>query len=341
MPGKLPCYEEHGSRFQADTCLPVAQAAAAGRLHHVALVHGHYPGNKLPREALPGLKSVGYWDCDQPQDWGLDWHRNEGIELTFLEGGQMAFAADNATYELGPGDLTITRPWQQHRLGDPHLPANRLYWMILDVGVRRPHQPWRWPDWMLLTPADRNELTDMLRHNEQPVWHATSEIHQCFKRIGRAVETDENGSRVSSVAIYLNELLVLLLDMFRNVHLSLDKSLSSSQRSVKLFWDELCADREALRSEWTVAAMARRCGLGMTQFIHQTKRLMNVTPLHYLNHCRLQEAARLLREEPTLNVTEVALSCGFSCGQYFATLFHRKFGQTPSAYRRPEGAGEK
>ena len=89
-----PIYKEHGQTYAADTCVPLVQAAKAGQVRHQALVCGHYPGQKLPRGALPGVKTVGFWDADHPQDWGLDWHRNEGIELTFLETGRLAYSVD-------------------------------------------------------------------------------------------------------------------------------------------------------------------------------------------------------------------------------------------------------
>ena len=53
--------------------------------------------------------------------WGLDWHRNEGIEFTWLEQGTLPFATDDVETVLRPGDLTITRPWQRHRVGAPHV----------------------------------------------------------------------------------------------------------------------------------------------------------------------------------------------------------------------------
>ncbi len=28
------------------------------------------------------VRTVGYWNAKHDQGWGLDWHRNEGIELT-------------------------------------------------------------------------------------------------------------------------------------------------------------------------------------------------------------------------------------------------------------------
>jgi AraC family L-rhamnose operon regulatory protein RhaS len=334
----IPLYQEDGSTYRADTCGPVRTAVAAGRLEHQALVRGQYPGQRLPRGVLPGVKTVGWWDAGEPQVWGLDWHRNEGIELTWLERGGIGFAVDRTACRLRPDDLTITRPWQLHRVGDPHVGAGRLHWLILDVGVRRQHQPWRWPPWVVLTRPDLHELTNCLRLNEQPVWHATPEVGHCFQRIATAVDADREGSSGSLLAALLNELLVLVLDMFRHRRVTLDESLASSQRTVELFWADVREHQEHLASEWTVGLMARRCGLGVTQFIYLTKRLFNMTPVQYLSVCRLEAAQAMLRSQPAVSVGAVAAACGFASSRYFATLFGRHFHCTPSALR--DGASE-
>jgi AraC-like DNA-binding protein len=329
----IPIYQEQRRTYEADTCQPVADAVEAGQLRHVALVRGHYPGRRLPRNALPGVKVVGFWDADHRQDWGLDWHRNEGIELTFLESGGLGFAVEGQEFQLKAGDLTFTRPWQQHRVGDPHLAAGRLHFLILDVGVRRPHQTWRWPSWIVLTASDLRQLTEFLRHNEQPVWRATPEVARCFSRIAAAAEADCDGSSVSSLAVGINQLFLSVLEMFRRQDVCLDESLSSTRRTVDLFWADLCQSLDHLSLEWTVRGMARRCGMGATNFIHHSKQLFNMTPMQYLNHCRLTAAARLLKEQPDRSITDIALACGFASSQYFATLFRRSFGATPRAFR--------
>jgi AraC family L-rhamnose operon regulatory protein RhaS len=308
-------------------------AVAAKRLQLAAMARGQYPGCRLPPKVLPGVRSVGFWDADHPQDWGLDWHGNEGIELTFLESGSLGFAVAQEQFQLRAGDLTFTRPWQQHCVGNPHVGAGRLHFLILDVGVRRPHQNWRWPPWIVLAGDDLRQLTDILRHNEQPVWRATVEVARCFGRIGAAVEEDREGSSISMLAVQINQLLLSVLGMFRRQKISLDPSLSSSRRTVELFWADLCENQEHLALEWTVRAMARRCGMGVTSFISQTKQLFNMTPIQYLNHCRLVAASKLLAGQPDQGVTQIALACGFASGQYFATLFRRHMGVTPKAFR--------
>lgn len=287
----------------------------------------------MPGGTLSGVKTVGHWDTGEDQDWGLSWHRNEGIELTFLETGSLGFAVDGREYDLQPDDLTITRPWQRHWVGRPHLTAGRLHWLIVDVGVRRPNQDWKWPHWFVLSEPGQNQLTDLLRHNGQPVWRATPEIRRCFQAIAQAVQEGPKGGGVSRLAVRLNDLFILILEMLRAKRVRLDQSLSSTHRTVHLFLADLREHPGHLALEWSVQKMAESCGLGVTQFIHHVKALTNMTPVHYLNRYRLDLAARLLRTDLRVGITAVALTCGFSSSQYFATTFARKFDCSPREYR--------
>ena len=68
----------------ADRCLPLVQAVEQGEVRLEALARRGYPGRPMPDRMLPEVSTVGYWDAPREQSWGLDWHRNEGIELTYL-----------------------------------------------------------------------------------------------------------------------------------------------------------------------------------------------------------------------------------------------------------------
>jgi AraC family L-rhamnose operon regulatory protein RhaS len=122
--------------YLPDTCEPLKQAARNGRVQLVAMGQGSYPGLPLDNQDLLAVRSFGYWDAPQAQTWGLGWHRNEGIEFSMLARGSLTFSVDESNYHLRSRHLTITRPWQTHKVGDPHIGASRLYWLILDVGVR-------------------------------------------------------------------------------------------------------------------------------------------------------------------------------------------------------------
>ncbi len=329
----VPIYSTPAGVFQADVCRPLVEAVERSEVELRALVHGHYPGCKLPPRSLPGVKTVGHWDAAGAQSWGLPWHRNEGIEITFLESGRVAFAVDGREITLSPGSLAITRPWQTHRVGNPRIGPGKLHWLILDVGVRRPNQDWKWPSWCMLSQADLKELETALRQTEQPVWTASGDLRRCFQKISNAVQTSSPHSPISELGVHINELLLLLLTLFRKHRPALNKSLTSTERTVELFLADLRDHPEHLSLEWTVEEMAQSCGLGVTRFIHLVKQITNFTPLRYLNDCRLSHAAKLLRSASAPSVTGVAQDCGFSSSQYFATVFRRRFGCAPSDFR--------
>lgn len=319
-------FREHGHLHRADTCRPLVEAVNGGAVRLEALARGSYPGRRLPARALPGVRSVGFWDARGPQHWGLPLHRNEGIELTFLESGRMPLRVDNRAAVMQPDQLLITRPWQPHQLGNPRISTGRLVWLILDVGIRHPHQRWHWPEWLVLTPGDLAALTRYLRGNEQPLWTAPPEMRHCFQAICQAVQENH----VSKIAVTVNELFLQLLELFRGRRVPVRAALTSRRRSVELFLKELESN---VAEPWTLEAMAERCDMGPTSFVHHCKKVTSMTPMQHLTHLRVQAAARALHKEATRSVTDIALDCGFSSSQYFANVFHRQIGCTPRDYR--------
>ncbi|WP_052882334.1 AraC family transcriptional regulator [Kiritimatiella glycovorans] len=328
--GEVPSYHAGRRTYHADTCAPMAEAARGGEIHMEALARGTYPGRRLRSGDLEGLRSVGFWDAARPQSWGLPWHRNEGIEITLQETGGTAFRVGRARRNLEPGDMAITRPWQAHCLGDPAVGPGRLYWLILDVGVRQPHQAWHWPDWLVMAGPDLRELTRYLRQNEEPVRKASVEMRRCFSKLGDTVSGAGGESTVSRAAIYVNELLLLLLESLRESRLRLSPSLSHASRSTKMFLERLAEDPA---EPWTLETMAAHCGLGVTRFTHYCREITNQTPMQYLNHLRIERARNLLRAAPDRSITEIAMACGFSTSQYFATVFRRCVGVSPKSFR--------
>jgi signal transduction histidine kinase/DNA-binding response OmpR family regulator len=70
----------------------------------------------------------------------------------------------------------------------------------------------------------------------------------------------------------------------------------------------------------------------LTRCFHQE---MGIPPIAYLNRYRVRRACALL-EGGGMSITDVAMSTGFSDSAYFARVFQRETGVTPSAYRRGE-----
>lgn len=332
-PAPPPVFRAAGKVYRVDSCRPQVEAMRAGKIEYHALSNGAYPGAPLPRGALPGVACLGYWDAIGPQDWGLDLHRNEGVEIALMETGGMPFVLEGARHHLRAGDLTVTRPWQLHGHGHPLIGPGRIHWVILDVGVRRPNEEWRWPAWVVLSQADRAELASRLRRNGRPLLKASDDLQEDFRAIARVLAARPPAACLTPVAVHLNALLYHLLEALRAERDPPGGDINPAEQTVALFLADLERNPGSLAEDWTLESMAAECGLKPTAFAKYCRLLKNTSPLRHLGRLRLDVAATLLRSHPALTITDIAFRAGFHSSQYFATQFHRRFHATPKAYR--------
>jgi len=175
------------------------------------------------------------------------------------------------------------------------------------------------------------DLTDMLRHNEQPVWPGNQEVGRCFAEIGRLVESPARAVALASrLTVLVNELFVCVLEMFRDRRITRRPELATTERSVALFLEEL---KRSPQEPWSLDSMAAVVGIHRTRFVHYCRKLTNTTPAIYLNRLRVNRAQEAMRNDPDRSLTDIAYDCGFATSQYFATVFRNLAGCSPSDFR--------
>lgn len=82
----------------------------------------------------------------------------------------------------------------------------------------------------------------------------------------------------------------------------------------------------------SLATVARLCGLSPFQFSRAFKKIRGITFRDFVLEFRIERAARGLRS-PDASVTDVAFGAGFNDLSYFARMFRRRFGVSPSHFR--------
>jgi len=298
-----------------------------------ARVRGQYPGTPLADGQLPNLRTIGYWDAVGPQSWGLPMHRNEGVEICYLLSGKTAFATDEQEVLLRPGDITITRPWQSHRLGNPAIGPCRLFWVILDVETGRGRTPWQFPDWIGPDLDSRRELLRIIRANPRCHLHDEGNLlkHHLQSTCQRL---DEPGPlETAHLAGTVNHLLLTVANILSSGADVSRHDPHGYDRTVRGFFDGLEANRDVAAEAWTVSTMAHACRVGVTYLNAACRELFNTTPSSHLCRIRLGHAAAMLRETPERTVTEIAFTCGFNSSQHFATRFRTQYRMTPGEFR--------
>lgn len=328
-------FRQPGSLLYADNCRALQEAAARGETRLVAWTRGGYPGRPLDGR-LPGVCTIGFWDAPAPQRWGLARHCNEGIKFAYLAQGTLTLEVDGVAHRLSAGDAFVIRPWQLHAIGTPHVGANQLVWMLLDVDMRRPTDRWRWPRWLLWSEAEARRLHDYLTLTDRSVLRAPPALVQAFLDIRGVLERQAPDTGEARMMVAGNAMLLALLDAMDAAPPPLDPDAATTRRTVELFLGRLPL---ALAQDWRLEDMARECGLSRTRFAHYCRLLTNATPAQHLRRLRLREAERLIREEPSRSLTEVAFACGFGSSQHFSAAYRAEFGVPPGRTRRASCQG--
>ena len=83
----------------------------------------------------------------------------------------------------------------------------------------------------------------------------------------------------------------------------------------------------------SVQDLCQEMGMSRTSLYMKMKNLIDLNPQDFIIHTRLTEARRMLSETDEA-VKSVAYDCGFSNPKYFSTAFKKKFGVSPSGFRK-------
>lgn len=79
--------------------------------------------------------------------------------------------------------------------------------------------------------------------------------------------------------------------------------------------------------------LANHMGVSDAYFCRFFKRIMQMTPVEYIQRCRIKSAAGLLRKNQSLPIIDIAYNCGFNNLSYFNLIFKKLLGCTPTEYK--------
>ena len=88
-----------------------------------------------------------------------------------------------------------------------------------------------------------------------------------------------------------------------------------------------------IADDLSVSDLARAAGCSNTGLTASLRAATGFSPWQFVLEQRIQRAKNLLGSSQR-TMSEIALACGFSSSQHFATAFRKQVGTTPGAYRR-------
>lgn len=111
----------------------------------------------------------------------------------------------------------------------------------------------------------------------------------------------------------------------------------TKKTTLKPFSDEITSTinymNRNLDQKIDIDDLAARVYLSHSGLIWKFKKELDTTPSEYLNLLRLRYAKQLLLNH-SYSITQIAEMCGYSNPFYFTNLFRKRFGMSPSAFRK-------
>lgn len=162
-------------------------------------------------------------------------------------------------------------------------------------------------------------------------WRVLARLQECY--FGKERTFFQAGAKA-----FLLELLYVPAKRFRASEVMRWEFMRQQQRSLQLkkLFEHIQRNHA---DKLSVDEAARLVGMSASQLMKNFKRVAGMTFVSYVNHVRLANGARLLRETGR-TVAEIACEVGFSDQSYFDKRFKRAFGTSPMKFRSERtGAG--
>ena len=270
----------------------------------------------LEEVGLPAVPMLGYCNYRNPRpDVPEHWHPG-CIEIHYGIRNALSFGFNNRVYRLAPGDVFVNLPDERHTVSE-HPKGLIVYWIIVRLDANE-------PTFLQQPPAEAAALRQALLHIPHRLFRGTPTIKRLFQSLHMLVDEPATPLRTLRLRTATLELLMEVLSAARGHTVPADES------RLEVILHEIQNHPE---KSFPVETLARQAGMAPNHFITRFRNLTGLPPRQFLLDCRMKTARRLLQEERSLPVTEIALRLGFCSSQHFASLFKRHTGVTPLACR--------
>lgn len=249
-------------------------------------------------------------------------HSHPDYELFYLTSGTCRMFVGHSIYYVTAGDFILVRPGQSHRTTYESSPvAERVA-----IGFFEPIVE------MMTIMCGEEGMKKALNASKITI---PPEYNAWVEELLQKMEAEEKRQDSYSRMVKAGNLLELLALLGRvgekaGVPESLNETEAAIQEAANYLYSHY---QEAL----TLDGMARMTNMSPAYFSKKFHRLTGFGFKEYLTHVRIEAAAEQLLSGKQ-SVTEVALSCGYSDGNYFGDAFRKIKGMSPNQFRKKKQA---
>lgn len=263
--------------------------------------------------------------CSIPLDFScvpLHWH--DEVELIYIKKGSGMITVDFIQYQVDAGTIVLILPGQLHAIDEIAGYSMEYENIIFHPGILLMKASFS-SNKDLLQPLFAGEIAVPTVYSPDSPFY--NEIAHCVDANDEIRKTFPKGYQLFLKSQLFMMFYILIKELSSN---TIERKDTKSLAKMKLILKYI---ENNYMNKISIADVAEEVHLSQSHFMKYFKNTMGTSFIDYLNEYRLTMASRLLlsSDATILNISE---EVGFDNLSYFNRSFKRRFGQTPSAYRK-------
>ncbi|ASK62207.1 AraC family transcriptional regulator [Virgibacillus phasianinus] len=268
----------------------------------------NFPTKKMPFKLLYVTRS------DYDKGWHSTQHTHHFTELFYIVKGKGSFILPDHEITVKENDLVIINPNVEHT--EKSNQQDSLEYIALGIeGLTFSLPEEKYSQLGLYTyQGDRMDILFYLDKLLDEIQHHNDEYE----------------------VICQNVIEILIVKLRRekkfNIEKTQPKNINKAVAFIKYYINQ------NYRDSITLDTLAKLGNMNKYYLAHTFKKDIGISPIEYLNQIRIRES-KILLETTNYTIADIAELIGFSSQSFFAQVFKRSTGTTPSKYRKkPEKA---
>lgn len=263
--------------------------------------------------------------CSIPLDFAyvpVHWH--DEMEVIYIKKGKGIITVDFKQYPVSAGTIMLITPGQLHSIEQFEQEIMEYENIIFHPNILISKQ----------TDTCNTDFFQPLLTGKisLPVLYAPDmpyykEIAACVDANDEICKTDPEGYQL----FIKSQLFMLFFILFNKC--ALKTPVKKDYKSLEKMKLILKYVENNYMNKITIEDIAGEVNLSQSHFMKYFKNTMGSSFIDYLNEYRLTMASRLLVSSES-SILDIAAEVGFDNLSYFNRIFKKRFGQTPSAYRK-------
>lgn len=252
-------------------------------------------------------------------------HTHDMLEINVLLNNRAAFQLVDRRCDGEPGDVFWFRPYEPH-YNLTHDAAKPIEWIMVLFS----------PSIVRLIPFGYRLLYPFYTGAVHP--HISGD-HAYARQIHAAARSAYE-EQVQRRPAWESRQFMHFIDILSSIYRYATDQLAQ-EGNVEADMGVIAAVEHILRhigEEIDAAELIRLHGRGKTQFYAQFRKMVGVTPNHFIHRLRMQMAMYLLHATAS-KITDIAYECGYNSIHYFNKHFKEYQGVSPREYRKRRQSG--